>query len=441
MYGLVPGASWRGSAALLFTVSGAVPPHPCMANRGRASTGGLVSEHAGDPNSSFARTLAPVVLGGTVVALPVYLVGGLAAELQTALQLSPEGLGAVISLYFLGAALGSIPLGRLTEAVGARRVMRTACLTSGALSVFVSLGVDTWQSLAAVMVPAGAASSAMQLGTNQYIARRIPYGHQGLAFGIKQAAIPLSALLGGLAVPFVALTVGWRWAFTSAAAAALLVSFLLPRPKSSWSTYRAQRSRIANARGGVLPLVVLALGAGLAAAAATSMAGFLALSIVSAGAQTSSAGVLLALGGFSAALVRILVGMHADRHGNHLLPLVMYMLILGSCGLLMFSLFASSSMSWLLIPAVLLAFGAGWGWNGLLNLAVIHAYLDQPARATGVTQVGVRLGGVGGPVIFGLVAIHASYAMAWLCSAAATLVSAAAILAGHTLMSRRDTSE
>lgn len=46
-------------------------------------------------------------------------------------------------------------------------------------------------------------------------------GRRGFAFGVKQSAVPLTAMLAGLAVPVFAVTVGWRWAFGAAAALGL----------------------------------------------------------------------------------------------------------------------------------------------------------------------------------------------------------------------------
>ena len=45
------------------------------------------------------------------------------------------------------------------------------------------------------------------------MAARVPEARFGLAYAIKQSAIPLSILIGGLAVPTVALTLHWRAAY------------------------------------------------------------------------------------------------------------------------------------------------------------------------------------------------------------------------------------
>ena len=57
---------------------------------------------------------------------------------------------------------------------------------------------------------------------------RCPPSRLGLSFGIKQAAIPIATLLAGVAVPTVALTVGWRWAYLIGAGLALLALLIAP---------------------------------------------------------------------------------------------------------------------------------------------------------------------------------------------------------------------
>ena len=69
-----------------------------------------------------------------------------------------------------------------------------------------------WSALLAL----GAAANALgQLASNAALAQHVPARRQGLSFGVKQAAIPVSTLLAGAAVPTVALTAGWRWAFVA----------------------------------------------------------------------------------------------------------------------------------------------------------------------------------------------------------------------------------
>ena len=72
-----------------------------------------------------------------------------------------------------------------------------------------------------------------QPAANLLLARAVPADRQGLAFGIKQSAIPAAAMLGGLAVPSIALTWGWRWAFAAGGAFALMSAVTVPRTVSA----------------------------------------------------------------------------------------------------------------------------------------------------------------------------------------------------------------
>ncbi len=61
-----------------------------------------------------------------------------------------------------------------------------------------------------------------QLASNTVLTEWAPEKHRGLLFGAKQASVPLCIMIGGLSVPVVALTLGWRWAFVFGAALVLL---------------------------------------------------------------------------------------------------------------------------------------------------------------------------------------------------------------------------
>lgn len=86
---------------------------------------------------------------------------------------------------------------------------------------------------------------------------------------------------------------------------------------------------------------------------------------------------------------------------------------------------------------MIVAYGAGWGWNGLFNFAVVRTHPDTPGRATGITQVGGRLAGAAGPLVFGFVAEHLSYPAAWALDGGAAVAGATIIVAGRQLLVRR----
>ena len=132
--------------------------------------------------------------------------------------------------------------------------------------------------------------------------------------------------------------------------------------------------------------------------------------------------------------VRILVGLQADRRGRGHLPVVAIMLASGVIGYAGLALGSADHVGAVFVAGAVVAYGAGWGWNGLFNFAIASSHPHAPAWASGVTQTGGRLAGVVGPLVFGLVATRSSYMVGWLVSAGAALAAAAVMLLGRRLL-------
>jgi MFS family permease len=375
----------------------------------------------------------PVLLAVAVVTatvLPAFLTGGLAVQVRGELGSGAAALGLSVAAFFISSALASAGMGRLVERIGAHRGMRLAALGSAASLLGVALLAASWVGLVACLVLGGLANAASHPATNLSLAREVPAGRQGLSFGVKQSAIPAATLLAGLAVPTIALTFGWRWAFAGGAALALAVAFLVPAGTPGSVVRRPQEGQEKDARTG--PLFLLALGIGLGSAAATPLGAFLVESSVAAGLRVETAGFLLASGSAANIIVRVAFGRLADGMSGGRLLLVAAMLAVGIAG---FGMLATGEAV-LILPGVLLAFAAGWGWPGLFNFAVVKTSPGAPAAATGITQTGASGGAAVGPLVFGLVAEVASYDVAWLVCAAIALGALVAILTGRHLLLR-----
>jgi len=308
--------------------------------------------------------------------------------------------------------------------------MRLATIGSAASLLGVALLARSWAGLIACLVFGGLANAVSHPATHLSLAREVPAGRQGLSFGIKQAAIPAATLLAGLAVPGIAVTLGWRWAFAGGATLALAVAFLVPAGTSTGTVRRKEEVWEKDAR--VAPLVLLALGIGLGSTAATPLGAFIVESSVAAGLRVETAGLLLALGSAVNIVVRVASGRLADGMSGGRLRLVAAMLGIGVVG---FALLATGA-SGLILPGALLAFGAGWGWPGLFNFAVVKTNPRAPTAATGITQTGASGGAALGPLVFGLVVEATSYDVAWIVSGAIALAALAAILAGRRMLLR-----
>ncbi len=375
------------------------------------------------------RAVFLAVSVATVGVLPGFLTGGLAVQIRGELDFDEGALGFAVAVFFAASALGSVVFGRVVERVGSSLGMRLAALVSAASLLAVSVLAGSWWWLVGCLILGGFGNAISHPATHLLLAREVPPGRQGLAFGIKQAAIPAATLLAGLAVPLLALTVGWRWAFAGGAALALCIALLVSKGEEDGARH------VREARAGdvpLAPLVLLALGIGLGSAAANPLGAFVVESAVATGVEVGAAGLLLALGSAVGIGVRVVFGHLADKLNSGRLRLVAGMLVVGSVGFVLLA----SGVSSLLVPGILLAFAAGWGWPGLFNFAIVRSNPRAPAAATGITQTGASSGAAAGPLAFGYIVEETSFGTAWMCSSLLALVAAAAILIGRNMLLR-----
>jgi MFS family permease len=385
------------------------------------------------PGGLSYRPVLLAVAVATAGILPPFLTGGLAVQIRAELGFGAGALGLLVAVFFAASALFSVVSGRVVERIGSSRGMRLSALTGACSMGAVATLAGSWWGLAACLVFGGLGNAVSHPSTHLLLAREVSPDRQGLAFGIKQAAIPTATLLAGLAVPTLAVTAGWRWAFAVGAVLALVVALLVPGRGEDG--YGHGIRRVAEARAGDAPLAalaLLALGIGLGSVAANPLGVFLVGSAVDAGIGVGSAGLLLALGGAVSIAVRVVFGRLADGMGGGRLLLVAGMLVVGTAG---FALLASGAAPFMVV-GVVLAFGAGWGWPGLFNFAIVKSNPKAPAAATGITQTGASGGAALGPLAFGLVVEASSYGVAWISSGAVALLAAAAILAGRRMLLR-----
>lgn len=403
---------------------------------------------AGPLVPSPARALATSAAATIVCILPPFLLGAMAVQIRADLGFSESGVGVAVGAFFLAASLLSALMGRWAERAGGSRALRVAALWAAAAQILVAIGAHSLLLLAVLLAFGGGANALGQPAANLVIAQMVPANRQGIGFAIKQSAIPFSTFLGGLAVPGVALTIGWRWAFVSAAALAVVSALALPNAAGR-AAESARRGRIAAGgpggpggsreggagRAGRLPLrimAVLAVGVALGAAAAGTLGAFLVSAGVDAGLSEGAAGLALTVGSALGIASRLWAGLLADRRSGGHLRWVAMMLGLGSFGYLLFA----TAKPGLFLAGLPLAFGAGWAWPGLFNFAVVLANPGSPAAATGVTQTGTYLGAVLGPLLFGVVAEHLSFAWSWRLAALTSWMAAGAIWTGRRMLRR-----
>ena len=386
------------------------------------------------PNSGFRSLVKPMLRASgmtTLGALPAFLLSSQAVLIRDEFEFDEAALGVVVGTFFGAAAVTAALCAGFVDVVGQRRSTLLAGTVAGAGGLYLATSAGSYSELLAAMIGLGVANALLQLTANLILARGTPNGRQGLAFGIKQSAVPLAFALGGLAVPTVGALLGWRWTFAIAGVAGLLLAGSSLRVADRPAAREKPTVGVQRPPPSAVGLTALAMAA--ASATVNALGAFLPSWAHVVGLTPSQAGVLVAVGAGTAVTMRVCSGYSADRRQGRNFPVVAWQLIAGAAGLALMSLGQTPS----LVAGALVALGIGWAWPGLLLFAVVRIGRDKPAAVAGWLQAGAFAGGATGPVLFGgAVAIY-GYRLSWL-GAALLLVVAATLLVVARRIFRRD---
>jgi len=314
-----------------------------------------------------------------------------------------------------------VATGFFSERVGPGRALVVGGAVTGASFLTLGLLTTSWPTLLIGMAVGGLGFTITMTAANHLLAQQVPRERQGLAFGVKQAAMPLAGVLAGVALPVLALPLGWRWAFVAAAVA--LIPVLLAARRIPVSGSPGRRARTGDAPVPILGL--LSLGAGLGIAAASSLTTFTVVSAVTSGVAPSHAGLLLMFGSLASISVRVTSGWFADRLGRGSLLLAGGLAGIGAVGYFGLS---GASVGLSIAIFTLLAYAGGWGYQGLTLLAVARTNPNAPGAAMGIFRVGPSLGGIIGPLVFGGLVEASGFGSAWLAASLAALASSVILL-------------
>lgn len=379
------------------------------------------------PDGSTGVMLASVLTTVSSV-YPAFLAGALGPELRSSIGLTEGFFGFVIGAFFLGSTIGSAGLGRLGEHLGARRMLTLSLLTTATVTALVAGFVRSGGVLVCALAVAGFANSGSQTAANKLLSQSIDPRRLGFAMAVKQSGMPGATLLGGLAVPAIALTVGWQYAYAAASCLAVAALVVVLRfapddgPAPGSGPTRATNDHVLTPRSALL---AAAVAAGFSAAAAGTLGSWLTSSATDAGWSTGAAGILLAVGSVSGIATRLALGWRADRTASLPMRTAAIFLALGALG----ALLLAPRIEWTHALAAVVAFGAGWSWPALFNFAVVRANPGAAAQATGITQTGVYVGVFTGPIVMGQVVERASYTVGWSLVATSMLIGAAIMFA------------
>jgi EmrB/QacA subfamily drug resistance transporter len=176
--------------------------------------------------------LAPFMMSALNVALPV---------MARQLALDTATMGWVVTSYILAAAVALLPLGRLADIHGRRRVFQLGMVvyTIGTLACACAPGAAP---LIAARVVSGA-GAAMGFATGMAILTAMaPPAERGRALGWNIAAVYLGLSLGPFLGGVIARQLGWRWIFGLSAVGSLAASVVTAlKLKREWAEARGAR--------------------------------------------------------------------------------------------------------------------------------------------------------------------------------------------------------
>ena len=392
----------------------------------------MTTAPAGPPRPAGSRSAAAAAVAVTTAGvLPVYLIGVLWVQVRADLGFGTSLLGILVSCFFATSAVSAFTAGMVVRRFGTSPVVRLSALVGAASMLVIALAAQYTVVLVAALVVGGWGNGIGQPASNDLIARAVSADRHGLAYGTKQAAIPLSTMIAGVAVPVVAIPLGWRPAFAIAAGLALLVLLIVP---SGARLPPPGSSRPSEAAGPFRrpPLVVLAVGLALGAATGNALGSFFVATAVDSGIAPATAGVLAAVASGVGAASRILMGWLADRVRARWLVVVATQMALGGLSYALLS----TGVELLIAAGAVLGYCTGWAWAGLVTYSVARMHPGMTARATSITQGGIGAGAALGPFLFGLVASATSYSVAWYGTAAMSAVAGAVVLQGRRMLMR-----
>lgn len=385
----------------------------------------LMRDRAGTTGSThLIPRIWPVVAVATMCsAFPVFLTGALGVQLTNDVGLSATQIGLAMGASFTIAAILSAPMGRLAERLGPRRGFTVGLtVTAGSMLAVAVFARSFWQ-FCVILGVAGMANALNQPSANLMLTTHIGAERLGFALATKQSGMPAAALLGGVAVPAIALTVGWQWAYVCGAVVAFAALTRLPadaddRAERHTSTTRSGARRSTRPDLDMPLLVLYAMVGMLGATNAGAMVGFITSGAEESGLAPGVAGLVLSLGALVGVASRLFQGWQVDRAG--VLPIQRLVLLYAIGGLGVLVLAVDVPLTYVLAP--LPAFAFGWAWPGLFNLSVIRNNPSAPAAATGISQVGVFIGAALGPALGGVIIDTAGYRALWLFGAATLLI-------------------
>jgi MFS family permease len=348
----------------------------------------------------------------------------LAPEIRDEFGLGPAAVGAIGAMSYVGALLATVPAGRITDRIGAVRML-AAALSLIAVAVGVAAGSPSAVLFFIGVALAGFGYGAANPASNVMAAGSVPRRGQAVVMSIKQVGVTVGGVLAGLTLPGLALLSSWRIALLlplvacGAIGLAALPSALAepaertaPRPAAEWNAVTISVSRTA-------------LYGFVMAGVQISIVSYVSVYLVDhEHVSTAAAGIALALTMLGGATGRLAWGIVSDRMFDSRVPPLQLAAVGGALGLLTVPLAGRV----LVYPVLAFVGLCAIGWNGVYLTMIAESAPTQVGRATGGALLYLYAGAIVCPPLFGVIlGVRGSWYLVWTAMGVVVAIAAAAL--------------
>jgi predicted MFS family arabinose efflux permease len=346
----------------------------------------------------------------------------LASELISAFAIERWQVGALVTATTISGALISPSIGSFTDRIGARNATVATLIISGFALAAMAVSPTFWL-LALFALIGGIGQAIANPATNKLISMHAASGSRGVITGIKQSGVQVGTFLGGLTLPVIATTFGWRWAVGVFAAAALLggmvASAVLP------DDIESEPHLVSADTSDTMPPVIRSLAVygfllGFAGTAIFTYLPLYAEEIL--GFSRATAGYIVAFLGSVGVVGRIGWGRISEHRLGAMRSLRIIAVLSALAALMMI---AAASVPWVVWVAAALAGLSASSWNAVGMLAVIGAVPTRLAgRGSGFVLLGFLMGlGIGAPAFGYSVDRLGTYTPGWIAISVVFLIA------------------
>jgi MFS family permease len=354
--------------------------------------------------------------------------------LQSTFDLDTTATGFLLGIGSLGTAVAVLGWGRLTDRTTDRRVALIGlALTCGALLI---AGVAAqWGSLPGTVVGlllAGFAAAAPTVALTKSIARAFgPTRRMGLAFGIRQAAVPVGGASAGIILPVLAVAISLSAALWTLAGVLLLAGLAVARAVPAQRVAPSTDDPQPTPWRRIAPMLI---SSALYTTAQIGIVALLTLYLVNARSWSPlAAGVAFAGVMVATVIVRVMVGFAADRWP---LQRISIFIATGIATALLLLAAAATAPAPVTVGLIIAAGILGMGWNALaFTVTVSLVPAARIGTSQGVLNALIFASWGAAPIVTAAAVEAWSWSAAWV-MLAIFAVSGAAI-AGFSMVPRR----